>query len=281
MLGVVLAFASAVFEASKSGFEKHTLNSLQPGATAWGAIAATVPFLGAGVILTGTPTLGDGFWWLLAARIILDTAGVLLYMNALQASDLSLTIPFISFTPAFLLVLGPWLLGEHTTLLGVIGVGIIVLGSYVLTSKHGDGLAPFKAMLHERGPRLMLATAFVWGFTNILHKAGVAASNPLLWGLAGSAGISVLLLPLAAKHWSAIRAHKKSLLSIGLLSSLTVVAQLTALSLIPVAYAIAIKRLSILMSVIIGASYFKEQHWVKRTVGGAVMVAGAVLVTLS
>lgn len=64
---------------------------------------------------------------------------------------------------------------------GLIGVVLIVIGSYVLNIKRRNAgyLALFKAMLEQRWPRLMLYAAFILSITSSIDKIGVLNSSPL------------------------------------------------------------------------------------------------------
>ena len=56
---------------------------------------------------------------------------------------------------------------------------------------------------------------------------------------------------------------------------------MTAISLTLVTYVIAIKRTSVIMSVLWGAIIFKEKGIKERLVGAVIMVLGVVLIVLS
>eukprot|EP00798_Chlamydomonas_sp_ICE-L_P008149 gene8149-1402_t len=59
----------------------------------------------------------------------------LLYQRALHLSPLSLTIPYLSFTPAFLIVTAFIFVGEVPSPSGVAGVSIVACGGYLLSSR--------------------------------------------------------------------------------------------------------------------------------------------------
>jgi len=108
------------------------------------------------------PLLGSQYWIALLVDGTLNVIATILQLKAIKISDLSLTIPLLAFTPLFLLFISPLILGQYPTPLGIIGVILIVIGSYVLNIQRRNAgyLAPFKAMLKHRCPRFMLYTAF-------------------------------------------------------------------------------------------------------------------------
>src|SRR5215471_5748650 len=89
--------------------------------------------------------------------LLVDTAlvafAVLLYYRAVQVSPLSLTIPFLAFTPVFLLLTGNLILGELPPLLKSEGILFVVLGSLLMHRQafRASIFEPFRAVLRERG----------------------------------------------------------------------------------------------------------------------------------
>lgn len=78
------------------------------------------------------PTL---FWlatsW--SSALLLLSKG--LYQTAIHNSPLSLTIPYLSFTPVVLLGTAFLFLGEKPSLYGVVGVGVVTLAGYFLSRR--------------------------------------------------------------------------------------------------------------------------------------------------
>jgi uncharacterized membrane protein len=62
----------------------------------------------------------------------LRLVSLLLYQSAIQLAPLSTTIPYLSFTPAMLIVTAYLMIGEQPSLPGLIGVSIVTLGGYLL-----------------------------------------------------------------------------------------------------------------------------------------------------
>ena len=82
-------------------------------------------------------------------------------------------------------------------------------------------------------------------------------------------------------HWlSLIASRPGAFLAIGFFTASMVICHYTALSLTNVAYMIAIKRTSLIWSVLFGRLLFGETNIRERLLGSVVMVAGVVLITL-
>src|SRR5262249_46550106 len=104
----------------------------------------------------------------LAIEVLLVAGSTLLYFRAMQVTPISLCMPYISFTPVFLIVTGRIVNGETAATEKLIGVVLIFIGSIamhrVLFSR--GWLEPIKAVWRERGCFFMLLVAFINAITN-------------------------------------------------------------------------------------------------------------------
>lgn len=285
MSWLALAAVTATFDALKNAVIKANLHSLPSAFVAWAWVTGTAIWLLPVVLLVPQPLPQPAVLPYLAASVLLNTLAVSLYAAALQHGDLSNTVPLVAFSPLFLLITSPLMLGEMPTLAGIIGVVLVVLGSYLLNireRKHGY-FAPYRALLRETGPRLMLGVAVIWSIAANVDKLGVQASSPLLWVLLVNSGLSLSLTPLMLRHIRQVRVSRGvlvALLAIGLLDAIALLAQMTAITLTLVAYVIAIKRTSIVMSVLLGAWLFGEPGLRERLGGALVMLVGVLSIAL-
>ena len=286
MLWFIFAFLTALFEATKDVLSKKSLKDIDEYVVAWSLPFFALPFLLPILLFTEIPSLGERFWLALVTGGTLYAFTLVLYMKALKSSDLSITVPMLTFTPLFLLITSPLMVGEFPGIFGLIGIFLIVAGSYLLNiNKKSQGyLAPFKALLKEKGPRLMLVVAFIWSITSNIDKIGLQNSSPLFWVIAVDIYVALLMLPLCTfrrnRKTAQIRANWRALLTLGLFGGLTAVCQMTAISLTLVAYVISIKRTSAIGGVLFGYLIFKEKGIRARLVGAIVMVFGVLFITL-
>ena len=288
MLWFIFAFLTALFEATKDVLSKKSLKDIDEYVIAWSIPCFALPFLLPILLFTEIPPLGERFWLALVTGGTLYAFTLVLYMKAIKASDLSITVPMLTFTPLFLLITSPLMVGEFPGIFGLIGIFLIVTGSYLLNINkkfHGYGyFAPFKALLKEKGPRLMLIVAFIWSITSNIDKIGLQNSSPLFWVIAVDTYVALLMLPLCTfrgnRKTAQIRANWRALLTLGLFGGLTAVCQMTAISLTLVAYVISIKRTSAIGGVLFGYLIFKEKGIRARLVGAIVMVLGVLFITL-
>jgi len=287
MLWLIFSFFTALFESLKDVFSKKSLKNIDEYVVSWSLRFFALPFLIPLLFFIEIPSLGNKFWLALLVSGSLNVIATILYMKAIKHSDLSITVPMVTFTPLFLLLTSPLIVGEFPNFLGLIGVLLIVLGSYTLNIKqrHEGYLAPFRALLKEIGPKLMLSVAFIWSITSNFDKIGVQNSSPIFWAIAVNIFIILVMLPIMLYKSSGsiqnIRTNYKALFPVGLFSALTLIFQMTAISLTLVTYVISIKRTSAIMSVLFGHMIFKEKNVGERLVGAVIMIVGVLFITLS
>ena len=287
MIAFIFAFLTAFFESIKDLFSKRGLHAVDEYIASFSFKFFALPFLLPLVFIFGIPHLGSNFWIALIIDGVLNVFTIILYMRAIKVSDLSITVPLVAFTPMFLLITSPLILGEFPTPLGVVGVLLIVFGSYLLNiTKISDGLlGPFKALLRKKGPKLMLFVAFLFSITSNIDKIGVQNSSPIFWAFSINLFVMLAIIPLiffkSDHDFSSIKTDFKVLFPIGFFSALTIIFQMIAISLTLVAYVISIKRVSVVFGVLWGRFVFKEKGIKERLAGTSVMVLGVALITLS
>ena len=233
------------------------------------------------------PELSIEFWYWAAALVPLEVLAMLLYVQAIRDTSLTLTLPYLSFTPVFNTITGYVLLGETVTLSGFSGIMLVVLGAWLLNIEHARGerfdvLAPFRAIVTERGSRLMLITAALYSLTSVLGKGALAYTTPLFFGtmyyvVIGFAVVVVFSFGNSASVnvlWRKPVAH----LAIGFFMSIMVLSHFFAIQYIEVAYMIAVKRSSLLFGMVYSVLLFHERARIEHFIAGAMMVAGVYLI---
>lgn len=243
------------------------------------------------LVFVEIPNLDPVFWLATAALLPLELTAASLSMRALQMSPLSLTIPYLAFTPLFLLLVPTLILGERLNMHGVLGVMCIVAGAYLLnlqTNNHLNSngprwLAPLQAIVREKGSRLMLMAAVLYSLTSTLGKAAVKHSSPLFFASFYYPLAGLCLFPIAAmksgRHLRFAATQAKLFLAIGAAVSLTVICHFMALNQAEVAYMISIKRTSMIFATILGWLFFHEKNIRQRLLGCGVMLAGVILIS--
>jgi drug/metabolite transporter (DMT)-like permease len=283
---LILGIFTAFFEAVKDVFGKQNLKKSDEYVVAWSLSFFSVIFLIPWVIYTGIPALNSQFSIALLIGGSINAVTAVLYIKAIKVSDLSLTVPLVALTPLFMLLTSPLIVGEYPSFFDYIGILLIVTGSYLLNIKEKSQgyLAPFKALLNEPGPKLMLIVAFLWSITSNFDKIGVKNSSPIFWLFSIFGTMSVLLLPILL-HKTPNPSRKiikqlPMLAAMGFFNAIGVLCQMQALTLTLVVQVIAIKRTSVLMGVLFGHFIFKEKDIQQRLLGAGIMVLGVLFISL-
>jgi len=283
-LWVLYALIAAFSLATADAISKKAMGESDEYVIAWVRQGYSLPFLALIFLYIDIPDLDRTFWLTLFFLIPLEMTAILLYMKAIKTSPLSLTIPFLSLSPLFIILIAFVLLGELPDKSGLMGILLIAAGGYLLNiraTKEGL-LGPIRAIRREKGSILMIIVALIYSITSTLGKVAVQHSSPLFFG-----AFYPLLLTIALSVLLAVRGRLTQAVSrpfiflvIGLFISIMVLSHFKAISLIDVSYMISVKRFSLIFSVIYGKILFKETDTGERLMGSILMVAGVILITL-
>lgn len=287
MIWVICSVLAALFESLKDIFSKGNLRDIDEYIVSLSLTFFALPFLLPFLFFIKIPYLGDQFWMALFFGGSLNVISTILYMKAIRYSDLSITVPMVTFTPLFLLITSPLIVGEFPRPFGLIGIVLIVAGSYILNirERHRGYLTPFRALLKERGAKLMMVVAFIWSITSNFDKLGVENSSPIFWIIAIDTFIAIAMIPIVFyKSRCGLNQNPGDLIKlipIGLFGVLTAIFQMKAITLTYVAYVISIKRMSVIISALFGYLIFNEKGIEERLIGALTMIIGVLLITLS
>lgn len=210
-----------------------------------------------------------------------------LYIKALEISDLSLCIPMLAFTPLFLLLTSSIMLNETPSPEGIIGIICIVVGVYILNynGENFSPLAPIKQMTKDRGVQYMLIVAFLFSIAVNFDKLLVQESNPAI-----SSVIILLVLGIFFLFYYFYDRNETNKIPISSVSLTIIAGVVLAIEAISINYAyletlvpyvISVKRMSILFSIIFGYIFFKERFISIRLTGGIIMTIGATFIFIS
>ena len=233
------------------------------------------------------PQLATEFWYWTAALVPLEVTAMLLYSQAIRDTSLSLTLPYLAFTPVFNTLTGYIFLQEQVSLIGFFGILLVVFGAWLLNLEHARGerfdtMAPFRAILSERGSRLMLITAALYSITSVLGKGALAYTTPVFFGTLYYVVIGfavIITFSIGARTpvhvlWKKPVAH----LAIGLCMGIMVITHFFAIEQVEVAYMIAVKRSSLLFGILYSVLLFHERARIEHFVAGGLMLAGVYLI---
>lgn len=209
-----------------------------------------------------------------------------LYYQALSISPLSLTVPFLAFTPVLIPISSYFILGEGVTLITFFGILLVVIGGYTLFFETPRELfKPFRNFFQQKGSVMMTITAIIFSITAVLGRKLV-----LLVGYANmSAFFSItvaivftILIILTGKIKPNNLKISNSLLLIGAILSgvITTCFHFIAIELVNASYMISVKRTSALFSLIFAHWVFRENKLGKRLIGVILILFGVALIAI-
>jgi drug/metabolite transporter (DMT)-like permease len=206
---------------------------------------------------------------------------LVLLQQGYRLVDMSLVYPLARGTgPLLATVGGVVLFLERPTPLAIAGTCLIVFGVFYLAG----GLALFFKKLTPNGGAVsfgLLAGLCIAGYTLWDTYALREANIPpvlLFWG--SSLVWSFLLLPTTLRNWHEVRLHwrnhQRELWLVAVLSPLSYILALMALSFSPVSYVAPVRETSIFVGAALGGIFLKERIGWQRIFGCATITLGVI-----
>lgn len=236
------------------------------------------------LLYTGLPPFSSELLLILVIMLPCEILAMLLYMKAIRDYPLSLTLPYLAFTPVIITLFAFLFLGEQVSAMGLAGIALVVSGGYVLNADPANGyrkfniLAPLKAAATNHGSQLMMVVACLYSITAVMGKAAISHVQPLTFAASYFVllGLTTLfLVPIIQPH--AIRGSmRKPLpsLMVAIAMLIMVITHFTALNMVETAYMLTVKRTSLLFGMLYGAWLFGERHLPRHLLSGSLMVLG-------
>ena len=286
MLWFVFSLLTAISEATKDAISKKGLERMDEYMVAWLVRFMPLPFFLILLLFVDIPPIDTTFWIALVGGGTINVIATIMFVKAIKISPLSLTLPMLTFTPIFLLLTSPIMVGEFPSLIGIAGILLIVLGAYMLNIKDRKRgiFSPFRSLVKERGPLLMLCVAAMWSITSNFDKIGMVHSNLVFWLVSVYAFLSVFLFLImlckSKRKLSKLKNNVKIIPLFGIVPAMIGIFQMTALTLTIVPYVISIKRTSSIFGTLYGYFLFREKEIKQRMLGAVIMVMGVLLITL-
>ncbi|MGE5351482.1 MAG: EamA family transporter [Acidobacteriota bacterium] len=228
--------------------------------------------------------LSGGYFAALSVTGTINIFATILYMHAVSKGDISEIIPMLSFTPLFMLITSPLIVGEFPRPGGIAGIILVVTGSYLLNVnlRRRNFTDPIKALFRNPGTRVMLFVSFLYSITSNFDKLAVNYSSPLqhllFLNLYVFLGVTVIVLLRKSFKKEELIRGRYNLLLLSILNLIGSLLFLLAITQTYVAYVIALKRTSGMLSVLIGHFILGEANLRERILGSFIMFIGVILI---
>jgi len=278
LIWLPLALISAISWATADYLTKKWYSSLTPLEMAFWRHFWCLPFLWPFFLLAPSSFSSLEFWEGILKLLPVEILATFLYAASIRASPLSLSLPFLSFTPLFMTLTGAFLLGERPSEWGLGGIGLVSFGGYLL-GWEGSFLSSFKVIRRERGAYLMMIVAGLYAWTSVMGKKVLLVSHPFYFGpIYVSLMVLFLGIPLFIRPLR-IPPLKKGLL-IGAFMAIMFLCHWSSILMVQASYMIAVKRTSPLFGVLYGGLFLKEEGFKRRLFATSLMVLGVVMITV-
>ncbi len=279
----VLAASAAIVE-KKSLFKIHAMQFSSVLAIV--NMLVGLPFL----VVADYSSLNLSLVVLMFFASMVGALAFLLVAKSLRHIDISISAPLLALSPALTALLGFLLLGELLTSMQILGILLIVVGSYFVTFKKGDNfLKGITNFVRFKYYRFILFAVFLYSFGSILDKYFLTTYNleAVTYVAIMQVFIAIHLFVLISVFHRGVKDIKegfsKAKWLILLVSAFTVgyrFAQAEAFKQVQTGIVIAFKRMSILLVVLVGGELFHEKHLVKKLVASIIMILGVLLIVL-
>lgn len=203
--------------------------------------------------------------------------------------DLSLTYPLARSSPIFVPFLAFILIKEKLSLLGMLGIIVILIGVYLLhlkTLRLRWHLIALKNV-RKKATIFALLTALFSAFYSINDKISVQYIHPFIFIYLTHVVMNIFFLPiiLSKQIYNKIKIewnnNSKSILVSGFLIILSYLLTLFAFKIEKVSYIVSLRQISIIFGVIFGVFILKEEYGRIRLIASIVMFIGCFLVAIA
>ena len=223
------------------------------------------------------------FWIFAFSAGFLCSVGNACLVKALQIGELSVLGPINSYKCIVGMIVAIFVIHEIPTLCGILGVVLIVWGSWFVFDTQKDGFSV--ATFLRKDILLRFAALFLMGIEAVFLKKVILLSSPvisfMLWCWAG-AFFGLLLIIIFRKPFKLIQ--KNDIRKYAIVLSMLATMQLTTnfvFKHIDVGYALALFQLSTLVNLWFGYKFFHETDMKKKFIGTIIMLIGAIIVILT
>ncbi|HET6557622.1 MAG TPA: EamA family transporter [Prolixibacteraceae bacterium] len=230
--------------------------------------------------------LPEKFWLFSLLAGIAGALGNGFLVKALHKGDLSVLGPINSYKAVVGLVFGIFLLNEIPNVWGVLGIALIIYGSYFVLDTTEEGFSWQLLKRSEIQFRIwaMILTAIEAVFIKKIILASSTTIAFISWCFFGAFFSFILLIVNRMSFKREVITtvpvdYKRYVLLILCIGTMQYTTNY-AFEHMPVGYALSLFQLSGIVSVLLGHRIFNEQDIRKKLIGSAIMVIGSIIVIL-
>ena len=222
-------------------------------------------------------------------KSVIGVGAFLCVMLSLKNLEISNALPLLALTPGFIAIFAFIFLGESLKTQEVIGLMILIAGTYLLESQSlREIFYPFNVFIRSKYHRFVILALLLFTASSILDKLLLVKLNLSPISLTAFQHIYFALLFSIIYFFFRKKSepNTKNILSnnfgwIALISVLTIgyrFTQVAAIGMASVALVLAIKRTSVFWATVIGGKIFSDKDLLKRSISAVLILIGAILI---
>ena len=226
------------------------------------------------------------FWFYSLLGGIAGALGNGFLVKALHTGDLSVLGPINSYKSVVGVVMAIFLLGEVPNIVGLLGIVLIIYGSYFVLDTTKERFS--WVLLKKKEIQYRIAAMVLTAIEAVFIKKVILDSSTLVafisWCWFGAVFSFLLLfinrldlkVELAKVNKPCLNKYAFLVICVGTMQMTTNY----SFDHMPVGYALSLFQLSTIVSVLLGHRLFNEQDIRKKLIGTAIMVAGSIVIIL-
>ena len=239
------------------------------------------------LLVSGVPNFESSFWSVIVLAGVLDALGNIFLLLSLKYTDLSIFGPINAFKAIIAMGFAAVTLGEMPTTIGLIGMVIIIGGSYLLAPADVKSIrGRWMAIFGQRGVWYRVISLVFFAAGTVFLKKAVQSEGVIpsfyVWIVVGLivTGPACAILSRGTYHVlkKTLVEYRANFASLALCISVMQICTLVVFNEMIIGYALALFQLSMVLHVIAGRMLFKERDFKRRLAGCLVMVAGSIVI---
>lgn len=220
------------------------------------------------------------FWWpLIIIWVGLYPVQTYFLYKSIREGELSRTTPVFALLPVFNILTSYLVIGELPTMIGAMGIILIVVGTYLLlkgNQKESTSSGIYKPVLH------MMIAVFCMAIGSTLDKVALQASTPVFYSFMNNFGamfVFIILMYIYKQNteFKLIKKELKSFTVLGISQAIAFILFVTAFGMGQTSYVLAVRSGSYILAAIVAIFYFKESFSKKKGVAIALFLIGIIL----
>ena len=206
----------------------------------------------------------------------------------MKHSQISSIMPLFNLTPGFLAIMAFLFLGERLNNIQISGIVLLIIGAYVLETEGRRLIKSFIEHIKSKYIDYAIFAAFIFSITALLDKYIINTYLPpfdyffLLWIF-----ISINFMIASSYRYAGLKgikhclkATKHTVIFAAFFSFIANILHLIAMSMAYVSLVVPVRRLSTLLTTLIGGELFHEKALVRKSIACVIMIVGAYLIII-